>query len=127
MREATAMGEEKPTIRWQTYAIAACWAVFGIVTAWVVPPFREMFHDMFWGAVDPPFPLMSRVVVGIPAVAYVMSGLLVAGALVWKLKALSGAVSNVIDVLALVLLLVLVGIAAHGLSAPGWYIPASYR
>ena len=78
------MGEEKPKIRWWTYGVAACWAVFGIVTAWVVPPFREKFHEMFWGAVDPAFPLMSRVVVGIPAAGWIALGLLVAAALIWK-------------------------------------------
>ena len=121
-REATAMGEKKRKIRWWTVVLAALWVILPIAIASFVPIIRGMWEEMY--AVVPV--LTTRIVLGVPAVAHVTSGLLIAGVLVWKSKALSGAASSVVDAAALVLLLVLVGIAAHALSALWWYIPVSY-
>ena len=98
------MGKEKPKIRWQTYAVAACWAVFGIVTAWVVPPFREMFDEMwdFSTGASVPLPFSARVVVGIPAAGWIALGVLVAAALIWKSKLVSQRTADVIDLVAVV-------------------------
>ena len=115
-------GPEKPKIRWWTLALAALWVIVPITIASFVPIIRGMWEELY--AVIPV--LTTRIILGVPAVAHVTSGLLTAGVLVWKSKALSGAASSVVDAAALVLLLVLVGIAAHALSALWWYIPVSY-
>ena len=92
--------EEKPTIRWQTYAVAA----FLIGTAWVVPPFRDMFKEMrdFSTGVSVPLSLMTRVVVGVPSAVWVAFGFLVAAGLIWKSKLVSRKASNVVDMTAVV-------------------------
>jgi hypothetical protein len=90
---------EKPKIDWGTYLLAALWAVFGIVTAWVVPPFREMFEEMrdFSTGASPPPPFWTRVVVGTPSAVWVGLGFLVAAGLIWKSKLVSRGVADWID------------------------------
>ena len=91
------MGEEKPKIRWQTYAVAACWAVFLIAMARVVPPFRALYAEM-----DRALPVETRVVVGMPVVGWIALGVLAAAALVWKSKLVSKRAAELIDLVAVV-------------------------
>ena len=99
-RRASAMGEEKTKIRWQTYVVAACWAVFGIGMIWVVPPFRDMFEEMWEDMAPVALPLWTRVVVGIPSAAWIAFGVLAGGALIWKSKLVSAKTAGLVDLVA---------------------------
>ena len=86
--KATTTGEEKPKVRWWTIALAVSWVVVFIAIASIAPVIREMFEEL--GSIDDiPILKTTRAVVRVPPVAYTLTGLLVAAALVWKSRTLS--------------------------------------
>ena len=114
------MGTDRPKIRWQTYAVAACWAAFLIGMAWVVPPFREMFDEMwdFSTGASLPLPFSTRAVVGIPSVVWVALGFLIAPGLIWKSKVLSRKAAHRVALAAAGLCFIAGGFVVVALSLP---------
>lgn len=101
-RRTVTVSEEERKIRWWTYVVAAVWAAFLVGMARVVPPFREMFDEMWEDMVPVALPLWTRVVVGIPSAAWIALGVLVGGALIWKSKLVSAKTAGLIDRVAVV-------------------------
>ena len=85
----------KPKIRWWTYALAVVWAALLIGIAFVMRPLGTIHNEL--GARPP---LTARILVCMPA--WIVSGLLLAAALIWKSKLLSPKTSGAIDTIAAV-------------------------
>ena len=92
-RRTVTVSEEERKIRWWTYVVAAIWAAVLVGIALAMRPLRFTHNEL---GVRPPF--TTRIVVGMPI--WIVSGLLLAGALIWKSKLLSPRTSDLIDTIA---------------------------
>ena len=115
MGETPPMDEEKPKIRWKTYAVSPFWAALLILPAWVVPPFRQMFEEMGKGTV---LPLPTRAILAIPWVAWIVLCILVPGTLIWKANVLSRKAAHRVDLAAAGLCFIAGGFVVVALFLP---------
>ena len=109
------MGADRPKIRWQTYAVAACWEGLLIGAAIVLPLFRVMVEEMGKGTV---LPMPTRAILAIPWVAWIVLCILVPGTLIWKSKVLPRKVAHRVDLAAAVLCFIAGGFVVVALFLP---------
>ena len=93
------MDEEERKIRWWTVALAMFWLVSLTGMVHVTRSFDLLFAEM--GTEELPLPLLTRLVVGIPACLWILLGLLGAAGIVLKSKLVSPKRAGLIDRVAL--------------------------
>jgi len=91
------MGADRPKIRWQTYAVAICWAALLVGTGVLLPHFIGLHHE-----IEMELPVTTRFVEAIPPPVWILLGLVVALGIVWKSRLLSRKASDLVDVTAAV-------------------------
>lgn len=93
------MDEEERKIRWWTVALAMFWLVSLTGMVHVTRSFDLLLAEM--GTEKLPLPLLTRLVVGIPAFLWILLGLLGAAGIVLKSKLVSPKRAGLIDRVAL--------------------------
>lgn len=76
------MAQEKRKTGLDTYALAFCWAASFVAAAWVVPRFRDFFAEQHVWCRNRAISLLSRLVLTIPAAAWIALAVIVPVAVV---------------------------------------------
>ena len=105
--------ERRRSIGWLTYLAAALDAVFLWSMTYVVWLVRWSYEGRIKEA-----PPLAQAFMGIPATLWIVSGFLLAGAIIWKSKRLPREVASLIDHLSIIVLGILVGLAVIALFGP---------
>lgn len=114
----TLTGEDKPKICWQTYALAVAWAVVFAAIAWARSAFISAVARMIHGAAFVALPALTRLVLLIPGGAWVLLGMLGAGAIVAKSALMPPKRARLVDRIALGLLILIAMTAVLALAVP---------
>lgn len=109
--------EGVPKVGGWTYALAVTWAGTLIAMAWVVPAFRAIYREMGYEGLHV-LPITIRAVVGAPMAAWIASGLLAGGAVILKSKLLPAKDAVLVNVMALLLYGIFVGLVVITVFRP---------
>lgn len=124
------MDDRERDLSASTYAAAGAWAAFLLAMAWVVPACAASCAKL----VPDTYPLVTRIVLNVPASGWVVPGVLVPAALVAKSRLLPARSADAVDTVALCACaasIVAVGVALLGVLGayvsfppPEYVIPA---
>ena len=106
--------ERERSIPWQTYLAAGLDAALLWSMTFVGWLLRLAYGDPAFTDVPP----LARSVMGIPTAVWIVSGFLIAGAIIWKSKVLPREIASLIDSSSIIVIGILVGLAFIVLIGP---------
>ncbi len=100
---------------WAAYTLAVFWAAFLILAALAVPRFYEFYAEQQPGI---RWPLISRLVLIIPAVAWIVLAVAVPAAVIWLARYVSPKRAPLVEPIVIIVLGVAMGAVIVGLFLP---------